>query len=116
MYEVLLKKAEETGGDIVECGVFREYPDRTEEHKRKKLELSGMEAVAMLLCGELVDAVWNKLWKHRNFDCICFPDRRVFEEKATTYRLFTDANFVCTISPGKYHYLCREWSLSRTHK
>ena len=31
MYEALLKKAEETGADIVECGVFREYPGRTVE-------------------------------------------------------------------------------------
>ena len=34
MYEVLLKKAEETGTDVVECGLFLEYPNKTEERLR----------------------------------------------------------------------------------
>ena len=32
MYELLIGKAVETGADIVECGWFREYSNRTEVH------------------------------------------------------------------------------------
>ena len=75
MYEVLLKRAEETEADIVECGVLEEHPNRT--GKRQEYLVTGTEAVIMLIHRELSNAVWNKLWKKSCFDKIRFPEGRI---------------------------------------
>lgn len=115
MYEALLKRAEETGADIVECGVFREYPGRTVERKKKERKVSGERAVQELLVRELSNAVWNKLWKRRCFETIRFPEERIFEEYSVTYQVFAASDTVSTTGTSKYHYLQRKDSLSRIH-
>ena len=114
MYEVLLKRAGETVADIVECGLFIENNARIEENKRANQVMSGKEAVSMLLNDELYNAVWNKLWRQRCFENIRFPVNRIYEDIATTYRLFTTDIVVCTIEASKYHYRYRETSLTKT--
>lgn len=98
MYEVLLRKAEETRADVVECGLFLEYPSKTEERLRSNTVLSGMEATRLLIQGRISNAVWNKLWKRECFGHIRFPEGRVFEEYATTYRVYSVINKVCTVN------------------
>lgn len=115
MYEMLIKKAEETEADVVECGLFLEYPRKTEERLRPNAILSGMEAIRLLIQGKISNAVWNKLWKRKCFDYIRFPVGRVFEEYATTYRVYATIDKVCTINTLKYHYLQRKDSLAKTH-
>ncbi len=112
MYEYLLEAAERTGADVVECGAFKEFPERTAERKRESREMSGPEAVLALLQGELADGVWDKLYRRRCFDRIRFPEGRVFEEVATTWRVFATVERVCSIPEAKYHWLQREGSLS----
>ena len=73
------------------------------------------EAIKLLLQGSISNAVWNKLWKRQCFDIIRFPEGRIFEEHATTYRVFLSISRLCTISATKYHYLIRSGSLSQTH-
>lgn len=115
MYEVLIKRAEETGADVIECGLFLEYPSKTEERLRSNTVLSGMEATRLLIQGKISNAVWNKLWKRECFSHIRFPVGRVFEEYATTYRVYAVIEKVCTINALKYHYLQRKDSLAKTH-
>ena len=45
MYEVLLEKAEKTGADVVECGVLREYPGRTERWEKAERLFSGKDTI-----------------------------------------------------------------------
>jgi len=113
MYEVLLRKAEETGADIVECGYYNEYPNEIVERGRKELMLSGNDALEMLLKGNLSNSVWNKLWKKRCFATIRYPIGRIYEDVATTYLVFYSAKSICSISDCKYHYYWRPSSLSR---
>lgn len=115
MYEMLLIRAEEKGADVVECGVFTEYPKKTEERKRYNREISGMVAVQMLLRNELSNDAWSKLWRRSCFTSIRFPEKRVYEDVATTYRIFAAASRVCTIANSKYHYLIRKGSISNSH-
>ena len=113
MYEALLRRVKETGADIVECGVFSEYRNRTIVHEKQKLLLSGQEAVWALLRGEFSEAVWNKLWKRQCFEEIHFPNGRIYEDIATTYQVFRASDHVGTICEAKYHYLQRKGSLSK---
>lgn len=112
MFEVLLRRAQETGADVVDCGWYWEYPDRIEEHKGKEQILSSMEAIHMLVKQEIFNGVWNRLWKRRCFEGIRFPEGRIHEDVATTYRVFLDENCVCVIPDIKYHYRQRKDSLS----
>ena len=88
MYEVLLKKAEETGADIVECGVFKEYPDKTVEHQRPDRVMYKIEAIRALVNRELSNSVWNKVWVKSCYFNIRFPEGRLYEDVAITYRIF----------------------------
>ena len=112
MYEVLLNRALETGADIVECGVFKEYPDRTIDWTKPQKCLSAMEAVRALLQRDLRNAVWNKLWKRTCFNSVRFPEDRVFEDVAVTYQVFSRIDRICTVCMSKYHYQQRIGSLS----
>jgi Glycosyltransferases involved in cell wall biogenesis len=108
MYEVLQKKAEETGADVVEW-----YPDRTERHKRRNVVLNGSEAIRALLNEELSENAWNKLWRKDCFDNTRFPTGRIFEDIATTYKIYSNINSFCSLTDEKYHYEQRRDSLSR---
>lgn len=115
MFEVLWKRAEETGADVVECGLFKEYPNKTEDRKQENRELDGMEALRLLLRSELTNYVWSKLWRRSCFADVRFPENRVYEDVVTTYRVLTRADTVCTIAESKYHYCIRKGSLSKKY-
>ena len=113
MYEVLLKKAEETGADIVECGVFKEYPDKTVEHQRPDRVMYKIEAIRALVNRELSNSVWNKVWVKSCYFNIRFPEGRLYEDVAITYRIFDCVDAICSISECKYHYIQREKSITK---
>ncbi len=113
MHEVLIRSAEENHADIVECGFFLEYPDKTTEHKNTGRQVSGTDAVRARLNQQLSDRVWNKLWKKSCFDGVRFPEGRIYEDIATTYRIFSDVNCIHIENTAKYHYLQRKGSLSK---
>lgn len=115
MYEVLINKATFTDSDIVECGIMLEYSNRTEVREGKESTMTGMEAVSALLKEELYNSVWNKVWKHHCFDCCRFPEGRVFEDVAITYKVFAKARRVCTIAEAKYHYFQRPDGISQDY-
>ncbi len=104
MYKCLLRRAEETGADIVECGVYKEYPGLVLEKRRINVTFSGKEAIYALIHGKLSSGVVNKLWNANCFEEIRFPEGRVYEEIATTYRLYLKANYVSGVDAIKYHY------------
>ena len=105
MYEVLLKRAEETGADVVECGWVRELPNRSEVRRRQELQLSHLSAVEALVCSKFSDNAWNKIWKSRCFSNIRFPEGRIYEDIATTFSIYFNCGCVCAIDEIKYHYI-----------
>ncbi len=115
MYEALLNRAVETEADVVECGVIQEYPNRVETWKREKRLMKHADAFKALLCEDLSDAVWNKLYRSDCFKDIRFPGERVYEEIATTYRVFDAVDSISTIEANEYHYRQRERSLTNVH-
>ena len=116
MYECLLRRAEETGADVVECGFYREYINKTIERNRQSSLTSGSDAINSLLHGQLSNSVWNKLWRRECFDSVRFPEGRLFEDIATTYQVFHSADYVSSLEEIKYHYRQRKNSLSNNHE
>lgn len=113
MYECLLRGAEEAEVDVVECGVYIEYKNKTIKRDRCALKTASVDEVRMLLKGEYSTIVMDKLWKRHCFSHLRFPINRVYEDIATTFRLFEIANGVCKIENYKYHYVRRNGSLSK---
>ena len=116
MYECLLRRAEETGADVVECGFYREYINKTIERNRQSSLTSGSDAVNALLHGQLSNSVWNKLWRRECFYGARFPEGRLFEDVVTTYQIFHSADYVSSLEEIKYHYRQRKNSLSNKHE
>lgn len=115
MYECLLRRAEETGADVVECGCYREQKRSTQVSNRQNMVMSGMEAVIGLMHRELSEEVWNKLYRSICFSQLRFPENRTYEDVAITYKVLLEASKVSTISENQYHHIKRVGSLSATH-
>lgn len=49
-------------------------------------------------------AAWGRMYKKELFDNISFPDGRLFEDSATTYRLYLEANITAIGEEIKYLY------------
>lgn len=114
MYEVLLRKAEETGADVVECGVYLESQNKVtiERHIQEVLVEDPLQG---LIRGEILNRVWDKIWKRELFSSIKFPEGRINEDIATTYKVLENAYLVLVIDNTEYHYCQRCGSLSHMH-
>lgn len=114
MYEALMRKAEETGVDIVECGVLTEYATRTIKYSAINATVSSTEALNALIKGSIRTQVWNKIYRSSLFNNIRFPDGQAYEDISTTYKLLVSAK-VTGIVPFAYHYIQRESGISQKH-
>lgn len=115
MYEVLLKRLEETRADICVCGLWYEYFDSKNVSQLKEVVYTGKKSVCALIDGTIQSYAWNKLYCRDIFKCIKYPEGKNFEDIVTTYRLFVNARKVSLISIPEYHYRIREGSITQTH-
>lgn len=116
MYECLVRRAEETKAEIVECGIRQERLNKKIiDHRRTLAVFTGNEAVYELIHGRLSTGVMNKLWRRQCFEEIRFPDGKVYEDIATSYRVFLNAQTVCSIDEIKYHYVLHTGSITGTY-
>lgn len=118
MYEILLRYAEESGSEVVNCGFFFDYQLQA---PKMKLPLSGdvwlnsTEAIKAFIKGSIGRSVWCKLWKKDCFADIRFPQGHVFEDAATIYKVFYYINSVRSVPFALYHYRIREGSIIHSH-
>jgi len=116
MYEILLKAAEESGAEIVQCGYYKEKNRLTEAKISVAKTYTSTEALhALVLYGKINEGVWNKLWEKSCFAEISFPEGRVFEDISTTYKLTSKANSVISKPVMLYHYMYRDEGISHSH-
>lgn len=113
MFEKLLQKAVAENADVVCCGRYKEYPDRTVIQTWDcDRRLTREEAMDLLLENHLLqNNVWDKLWKRSLYCGIEFPEGRNFEDIAVGYRLFEKADSIINIPDVLYHYLLRSDSI-----
>lgn len=114
MYSSLIKRAEETGADVVECGCYTDFATTSNKHPSLQRTVSDKEAVEALIRDEIRTQVWNKIWKRHLFAEIRFPEGRSFEDVATTYKLIRGAT-VTGVPEAHYHWIQRESSISQSH-
>lgn len=113
MYEILLRRLEESGTSISAGAVWSEYKDRKEIYSISDSIYSGTEAIHALICS-LSNGVWNKLYKKGCWTDIRFPDNHLYEEIATLYKVILKANSLSCVPKPLYHYRMREGSIVHT--
>lgn len=69
----------------------------------------------MLIDRKLTEDVWNKFYRASLFDSIRYPEGRIFEDKATTYKLLQKTSVLAYTPSYLIHYRNRANSLSNIH-
>lgn len=72
------------------------------------------EAIKLMLYQKKINnSAWGKLYKFYLFDNIEYPAGKIYEDIATTYKLFLKANKICLSSCHYYYYTLRSNSISK---
>ena len=113
MYQEMIKYLDEYQLDIVCADTFvikngkKSFRPR---YKKDKVFLR-MEAIEEILTGKLDNAAWNKIYKRETIGDIRFPVNRIYEDVATIYRYFYQAEKVGYLCKPFYYYLKRKGSI-----
>lgn len=75
---------------------------------------SAEEIMHQLMKGEINHYAWNKLFKKQVLEGIRFPEGRVWEDVATTFRMIERAKRIYCYPEAFYNYVQRENSIVRT--
>ena len=76
---------------------------------------SNIEALKALINGKIGEAVWAKLYRKDCFGSIRFPEGKLMEDIATSYRILYNCSLVVRAPIRGYHYCFREISISDTN-
>ncbi len=117
MFEVLTKVAEENRADLINCGAFRSCSDRSAVNFEIDIKFANpIDSVKALIKGKIGAGAWGKLYRKSCISNISFPRGHVFEEYATVYKFFLQADTVMSIAKPLYHYRQgRKGSITETH-
>lgn len=113
-----LDTAMTTGADIAACRFYQEYVDRTIESPgaNEPFIVEGDKILrSMLVERKMSEDVWNKFYSAKLFNNIRYPEGRIFEDYATTYKLIQKSRRLAYIPDCLIHYRNRENSLSNIH-
>lgn len=113
LYEVLIDKIQDA--DISACGFWYEYQNKQRKwNYSQETAFSGVEALRALINGDLKNTVWSKLYRKECWAAIRFPEGRVHEDIATTYRILLKEYKVVSTPSYLYHYRQRDDSIAGT--
>ena len=73
---------------------------------------TGFQAVVALVCGGISSSAWGKLYRRNCFFSTRFPEGRVHEDTATTYKILYKSEEILCQNIGGYHYCKRAGSIT----
>lgn len=114
MYERMMSEIFNNQADVVVCGhrVLSENQEIISEVKHGHHVLTGCQATKMVLDDSILPSFsWGKIYKRSLFNNISFPSGRIYEDIATTYKLFDAADTVIIIDEIYYNYYRRAGSI-----
>lgn len=114
MIERLLTAAVQANAEIAVCGFFQVEEDAIvpDSMDRPVEILTAEQALEKLICCEIQDYAWNKLYARKLFSQVRYPVGRNYEDMFTTYRLFLSSSQVVRIPDILYYYRIRSGSIS----
>lgn len=115
MYERLIKVAEITGSDIVNCKYETSYEEKIDILEEESLEhkvLNVEEALKSLILEKNIrQVVWNKIYRRKILKGIWFEKGKFHEDEFWTYRVIANANHITDLDFIGYYYFQREDSI-----
>lgn len=115
MYEVLLRRMQETGADIGVCGIGYEFTTKSIESPCAEAVYEPNEAIYALICGDLKNCVMNKLWIRKAALQLAFPEGHVYEDISSVYKVLIETTSVATVHQPLYRYRQRKGSIARIY-
>ena len=118
MYEELVRTAVRSGAEIACCGYtetngIRELAVKSLADREKKY--TAEEALReVLVSGDILVVMWNKIYRRGLFDDIRFPKGETFEDGAVFYRLFGKCACIAHTGKAGYYYRKRDGSITFT--
>ncbi len=113
MYESMMAKFSETDIDVVVCGhrVVQQNTGLIEVKYGTRL-LTGAEATRMILDDSLLPSfLWDKICRAEVWQGVRFPEGRIYEDLATTYKIFDKSRRVYIVDEIYYSYYRRPQSI-----
>ncbi len=103
----------DTCGKTVDIVVENSYDNsETTEMENKYSVLSPSDALAQMLCEKTFGvSAWAKLYSRRIAVKYPFPKGKIYEDFATTYKMFGDSECIVHCSAIHYHYVIRNGSI-----
>lgn len=96
--------------------IFQEYRVKKEKTQKKKntgnCHTGNIDNLIAIKFGSNV--AWNKLYKRKLFDSIRYPEGKVYEDIATTYKLVHIAKRIYMIDNYLYYHIVRKGSITNT--
>ena len=115
MYEVLLRKVNETCADIGVCGLWYDYLRCSETANGiSDKTFFENEALSALVLDQLKNYAWNKLFRRELWEDVLFPEGHVFEDVATIFKTILKAKTVTCVSQAFYLYRQHMGSIGST--
>lgn len=115
MYEVLLRRMQETEADISVCGVWEEYSTTAKERSLRGEVYSGSACLEALIDENINDYVWNKLYHYQLFQNVSFPKGLNYEDITIMHKIICKAEKVVVDQSIKYHYRQRPESITNKY-
>lgn len=110
MCDTLLKLLKEYDAQISIC---QSYKDKKRKNSQKKISQYTPETAIrqMLLEKSFNVSAWGKLYASSLFESVCYPEGKLYEDLATTYKVFGLATNIVETSQGMYYYRSRQGSI-----
>ncbi len=116
--ELLIEAILSVNADIAVCGHYNEWKNyQNIQCISKSKDLSQGDAIIRdYLHGYGIGVeIWNKLYHSKLFEQIRFPEGRVFEDVATTYKLLDISDSLIRVLEPLIHYRMRKSSIGKEH-
>lgn len=115
MYEVLLRRMQETEADIGACGLWFENGSLSHPSRFNADIYEGTASIKAMLDRKISNHAWNKLYRRTVFAAVSFPNGCNYEDIATMHRLLNEARIVAVIPDHEYHYRQRTDCITKNH-
>lgn len=116
----LVSLLEKNDASIAQCGHFIQYSKKriiSKSNDEKLTKMNRMQAIESLCYNGIYDVtLWNKLFRREVFRDIYFPDGKLYEDTAVSYRLVENASLVVVKMIPKYFYVQRYNSIANGRK
>lgn len=113
MYEYLLLGAREHNADIVQCGVYKEFEDKTQVVNSPKTAIvsMGVNDMTKEFWQHFAFSVWSKIYKADLINSLKFsPEYTIGEDLRYNFEALVNSKKTLLLPKPKYHYLQRSGS------